>query len=70
MTNARGVPVTKFAVWLVGVGWLVDTCAGGATSDRIANAVLFDSEDEALAALAAAGIDTGDYERAYVVVSL
>ena len=72
MTNARGVPtsVVHFAVWLLGVGWLVDTCAGGTTSDRIADAVLFDSEDEARAALIAAGINVDEYERAFVVVSL
>lgn len=75
MTSPIGIPSTagpmRFAVWLLGVGWLVDTCAGGTTSDRIANAMWFNSEDAALAALARAGFDVDDaYERSYVVVSL
>lgn len=61
---------TRFAVWLVGVGWVTNTCAGGATSDRLRDAMWFYSEDDALASLLAGEVVDVNDRDAFVVVSL
>ena len=53
----------KFAIWLHGRGWLVDTCGHeAAVADRLAGATWFGTEDEARAVLAsiAMGVDPRD----------
>lgn len=49
--------MTKYAVYSATHGWLQDTCAGGAFSWNVEDAVWFDSVVDAQGALAAAEIE-------------
>jgi hypothetical protein len=50
----------KWAVYSPSQGWLVDTCAGGAFAWNVDEAMWFDTEEEAVQALAAAEIEVLD----------
>lgn len=47
----------RWVVWHVARGYLVDTCAGGAWSANLDDAIWYDTSDEARAALRFAEID-------------
>lgn len=54
-------PAEKFAVWLFGRGWLVDTCGHEAAAEgRLYQATWFASYDEARAALLSLNADPDD----------
>lgn len=64
-------PSERFAVWLHGRGWLVDSCAGdAAVAERLFGATWFSTVDEARTALLAIDGADDDFNEVGTVVTL